>query len=310
MEKSSRKISAVKTAGNGRKTFMKTAIVTDTNSGITVEAGKKLGIYVLPMPVIVEDNCYLEGEDITNAELYKAMKDHREVSSSQPSPGSILSLWDSVFQDGFDEIVHIPMSSGLSGSCENAMQLALDYNGKVFVVDNHRISVTLMESVYDAKRLADSGFSAKEIKARLELSAYDASIYITVNSLEYLKKSGRITASAAAIAGILHIKPVLTIQGDKLDLFAKVRGIKQSERKMIEALKQDIATSFADIPAERLRIAAAGTFEKEEEAEAWRSQVQSAFPHASVYYAPLSCSIACHVSAGACGIAVSILLAQ
>lgn len=289
---------------------MKTAIVTDTNSGITVEAGKKLGIYVLPMPVIVEDNCYLEGEDITNAELYKAMKDHREVSSSQPSPGSILSLWDTVFQDGFDEIVHIPMSSGLSGSCENAMQLALDYNGKVFVVDNHRISVTLMESVYDAKRLADSGFSAKEIKARLELSAYDASIYITVNSLEYLKKSGRITASAAAIAGILHIKPVLTIQGDKLDLFAKVRGIKQSERKMIEALKQDIATRFADIPAERMRIAAAGTFEKEEEAEAWRSLVQSAFPHASVYYAPLSCSIACHVSAGACGIAVSILLAQ
>lgn len=289
---------------------MKTAIVTDTNSGITVEAGKKLGIYVLPMPVIVENNCYLEGEDITNAELYKAMKDHREVSSSQPSPGSILSLWDTVFQDGFDEIVHIPMSSGLSGSCENAMQLALDYNGKVFVVDNHRISVTLMESVYDAKRLADSGFPAKEIKARLELSAYDASIYITVNSLECLKKSGRITASAAAIAGILHIKPVLTIQGDKLDLFAKVRGIKQSERKMIEALKQDIATRFANIPAERMRIAAAGTFEKEEEAEAWRSLVQSAFPHASVYYAPLSCSIACHVSVGACGIAVSILLAQ
>lgn len=289
---------------------MKTAVVTDTNSGITVEAGKKLGIYVLPMPVIVEDNCYLEGEDITNAELYEAMKDHREVSSSQPSPGSILSLWDTVFQDGFDEIVYIPMSSGLSGSCENAMQLALDYNGKVFVVDNHRISVTLMESVYDAKRLADSGFPAKEIKARLELSAYDASIYITVNSLEYLKKSGRITASAAAIAGILNIKPVLTIQGDKLDLFAKVRGIKQSERKMIEALKQDIATRFADIPAERVRIAAAGTFEKEEEAEAWRSLVQSAFPHASVYYVPLSCSIACHVSVGACGIAVSILLAQ
>lgn len=156
----------------------------------------------------------------------------------------------------------------------------------------------------------DSGFSAGKIKARLELSAYDASIYITVNSLEYLKKSGRITASAAAIAGILNIKPVLTIQGDKLDLFAKVRGIKQSERKMIEALKQDIATRFADIPAERLRIAAAGTFEKEEEAEAWRSLVQSAFPHASVYYAPLSCSIACHVSVGACGIAVSILPAQ
>ncbi len=300
---------------------MKTAVVTDTNSGITVEAGKKLGIYVLPMPVIVEDSCYLEGEDITNAELYGAMKNHREVSSSQPSPGSILSLWNAVFKDGFENIVYIPMSSSLSGSCENAMQLSADYQGRVHVVDNHRISVTLMESVYDAKRLADSGHSAKEIKTMLEDSAYDASIYLSVNSLEYLKKSGRITASAAAIAGILNIKPVLTIQGDKLDLFAKVRGIKQSERKMIEALnicksfkngtvKQDIASRFAGIPAGRLRIATAGTFEKEEEAEAWRGLVQSEFPHASVYYVPLSCSIACHVGVGALGIGVSILLAQ
>ena len=289
---------------------MKTAVVTDTNSGITVEAGKKLGIYVLPMPVIVEDSCYLEGEDITNAELYGAMKNHREVSSSQPSPGSILSLWNAVFKDGFENIVYIPMSSSLSGSCENAMQLSADYQGRVHVVDNHRISVTLMESVYDAKRLADSGHSAKEIKTMLEESAYDASIYLSVNSLEYLKKSGRITASAAAIAGILNIKPVLTIQGDKLDLFAKVRGIKQSERKMIEALKQDIASRFAGIPAGRLRIATAGTFEKEEEAEAWRGLVQSEFPHASVYYVPLSCSIACHVGVGALGIGVSILLAQ
>lgn len=289
---------------------MKTAVVTDTNSGITVEEGRNLGIYVLPMPVIVENDCYLEGEDITNAELYEALNSHREVSSSQPSPGSIISLWDTVFQDGYDEIVYIPMSSGLSGSCENAMQLATDYNGKVFVVDNHRISVTLMESVHEAKRLADSGTPAEEIKTRLEASAYNASIYITVNSLEYLKKSGRITASAAAIAGILNIKPVLTIQGDKLDLSAKVRGMKQSEKKMIEALKQDIATRFADVPADRLRIATAGTFEKEAEAEAWRSLVQSEFPHASVYYAPLSCSIACHVGVGACGIGVSILPAQ
>lgn len=289
---------------------MKTAVVTDTNSGITVAEGRKNGIYVLPMPVIIENDCYLEGEDITNAELYDAMNRHREVSSSQPSPGSIISLWDTVLQDGYEEIVYIPMSSSLSGSCENAMQLAMDYGEKVHVVDNHRISVTLMESVYDAKRLADSGIPATEIKSRLENAAYDASIYLTVNSLEYLKKSGRITASAAAIAGILHIKPVLTIQGGKLDLSAKVRGMKQSEKKMTEALKQDIATRFADVPADRLRIATAGTFEREEEAEAWRSLVQSAFPHASVYYAPLSCSIACHVGVGACGIGVSILLAQ
>ena len=287
---------------------MKTAVLTDTNSGITVAEGEKLGIYVLPMPVIVQDHCYLEGVDITNEQLYKAMISDQEVSSSQPSPGEVMALWDRVFKDGYDEIVYIPMSSGLSGSCHSAAQLAEDYDGKVYVVDNHRISVTLMESVLDGKALAKQGKSACEIKKILEEQSYQASIYVAVDSLKYLKKSGRITASAAAIANMFSIKPVLSIQGEKLDLFAKVRGLKQSEKKMIEALKADLQTRFEDVPKERIRIATAGTFEDEEDSRKWQAYVQSAFPEADVYYVPLSCSIACHVGVNAVGVGATIIL--
>ena len=286
---------------------MKTAILTDTNSGITVEEGQIKGIYVLPMPVIIEGNCYLEGINITHEQLYQAMMNDKEVSSAQPSPGDVMAMWDAIFDDGYDEILYIPMSSSLSGSCHNAIQLALEYDSRVAVVDNHRISVTLMESVFDAKALAGKGLSAREIKAYLEEQAYQASIYITVDSLKYLKKSGRITPSAAAVASILNIKPVLSIQGEKLDLFAKTRGIRQSEKKMLEALQNDLATRFFEIPAERLQIGTAGTFEKKEDAEKWLAFVQSAFPQSSVYYFPLSCSIACHVGINALGIGVSVL---
>ncbi len=241
---------------------MKTAILTDTNSGITVEEGQIKGIYVLPMPVIIEGNCYLEGINITHEQLYQAMMNDKEVSSAQPSPGDVMAMWDAIFDDGYDEILYIPMSSSLSGSCHNAIQLALEYDSKVIVVDNHRISVTLMESVFDAKALAGKGLSAREIKAYLEEQAYQASIYITVDSLKYLKKSGRITPSAAAVASILNIKPVLSIQGEKLDLFAKTRGIRQSEKKMLEALQNDLATRFFEITAERLQICTSGNFEK------------------------------------------------
>lgn len=274
---------------------MRTAILTDTNSGLTVEEGKAAGIYVLPMPVIIEEKSYLEGIDITNEQLYEAIRTDKELSSSQPSPGDILAMWDQILGDGYDEIVYIPMSSGLSSTCSNAMQLAQEYDSKVQVVDNHRISVTLRESVYDAMALADQGHSAAEIKKRLEDFAYLATIYLTVPSLKYLLKGGRITPAAAAIANIFNIKPILTIQGEKLDLFAKVRGIKQSEKRMIEALKADLASRFSNIPSRRLLVATAGTFEKKEDADRWRGLVQSAFPESKISYSPLPCSIACHV---------------
>lgn len=285
---------------------MKTAIITDTNSGLTAEEGKRAGVYVLPMPVIIDGESYLEGVDITHTELYNALREDRDVCTSQPSPGDVMELWESAFADGYDEIVYIPMTSGLSSSCGSALQYAQDYDSKVFVVDNHRISATLAEAVFEAKALADGGYHAAEIKEMLEDAAYHASIYITVNSLKYLKKSGRITASAAAIASLLSIKPVLTIQGEKLDLFAKARGIKQSEKKMIEAIQADIRQRFSEIPPERLRVATAGTLESEEDAQRWQEQVQAAFPGQDVRYYPLSCSIACHVGTNAIGIAVTV----
>ena len=274
---------------------MKIAIATDTNSGITAMEGEKLGVFVLAMPVNLEETIHYEGIDITSEQLYDAMRQHRDVSTSQPSPGQLMELWDGILAKGYDEIVYIPMSSGLSGSCQSAALFAQDYDGKVQVVDNHRISVTQKESVISALRLVERGYDARQIRDFLEKHAYDASIYITVDSMEYLKKGGRVTPAAATLATVLNLKPVLTIQGDKLDAFAKVRGMKLAESKMIEAIHQDRAERFKDVPESRLLIETAGTLENGELAEHWRQQVQAEFPFAKVSYANLPCSIACHL---------------
>ena len=274
---------------------MKIAIATDTNSGITAMEGEKLDVFVLAMPVNLEETIHYEGIDITSEQLYDAMRQHRDVSTSQPSPGQLMELWDGILAKGYDEIVYIPMSSGLSGSCQSAALFAQDYDGRVQVVDNHRISVTQKESVISALRLVEQGYDAGQIRDFLEKHAYDASIYITVDSMEYLKKGGRGTPAAATLATVLNLKPVLTIQGDKLDAFAKVRGMKLAESKMIEAIHQDRAERFKDVPESRLLIETAGTLESGELAEHWRQQVQAEFPFAKVSYANLPCSIACHV---------------
>ena len=274
---------------------MKIAIATDTNSGITAMEGEKLGVFVLAMPVNLEETIHYEGIDITSEQMYDAMRQHRDVSTSQPSPGQLMELWDGILAKGYDEIVYIPMSSGLSGSCQSAALFAQDYDGRVQVVDNHRISVTQKESVISALRLVEQGYDAGQIRDFLEKHAYDASIYITVDSMEYLKKGGRVTPAAATLATVLNLKPVLTIQGDKLDAFAKVRGMKLAESKMIEAIHQDRAERFKDVPESRLLIETAGTLENGELAEHWRQQVQAEFPFAKVSYANLPCSIACHL---------------
>ena len=268
---------------------MKVAIATDTNSGMTRERAQAQGIYLLPMPVIIEDKMYLEGVDITSAQLYEAMHQHQTISSSQPSPGQILEFWDGILQDGYDEIVYIPMSSGLSNSCCNAIRFSQEYGGKVQVVDNHRISVTQETSAQCARILAQQGLRAAQIREYLEQRAYDASIYITVDSMEYLKKGGRITPAAAAFAAVLSLKPVLTIQGDK------------AEAKMIDAVRQDRLTRFGDVPDSQLRVETAGTFESEDRAERWRQLVQAEFPTIPVSYVQLPCSIACHVGINAVG---------
>ncbi|MBQ9279000.1 MAG: DegV family protein [Lachnospiraceae bacterium] len=285
---------------------MKTAIMTDTNSGITVQKGKEDGIFVLPMPVIVDNKDYLEGIDITHEDLYAAMRDGKDIHSSQPAIGAVSDMWDDILKQGYDEILYIPMSSGLSSSCEMAMGYAQKYNGKVLVADNHRISFSLYESVYDAKSYAQKGKKASEIKDALEKNAYNASIYITVNSLEYLKKSGRVTSAGAAIATVINLKPVLTIQGEKLDAYAKVRGMNTAKKKMLQALEEDLNTRFKDVPKEKLQLATAGTFEHKEDAEAWLDEVNNAFPGFEPYYLPLSCSIACHVGIDSVGTAIAV----
>ena len=286
---------------------MSIAIMTDTNSGITAEEGKQAGIYVLPMPILIDNTCYLEGINIKPEQMYEAMKSGYQSSTSQPSPGDILELWNSILGSGYDEIIHIPMASGLSGSCQNAALLSKEYRGKVYVVDNHRISVTQRESVLEAKRMADMGYSAVEIKEYLETTALQSSIYLTVASLKYLQRGGRLSSSSAVLGSVLNVKPILTIQGGKIDAFSKCRGIKMCERKMIEAIKNDMVNRFSNISAEKLRIAIAGSLQNQEDIAHWLDLVQSAFPNRNVYYNPLPCSIVSHVGPACMGIGVAVI---
>lgn len=285
---------------------MKIAILTDTNSGISSTEAEELGIFLIPMPVIIDDETFYEGQNITEEAFYQALASDKKVTTSQPSPADVLDYWDSLLQKGFDEVVYIPMSSGLSNSCHAAMGFAEDYDAKVFVVDNHRISVTLKSSVIMAKKLSDIGKSGSEIKSILEEDAYHSSIYISVNTLTYLKRGGRITPAAAMIGSVLNIKPILTIQGEKLDSFSKARSMKKCEQRMIEALLNDKEKRFSDVPNEQLSIGAAGTCLSEEEQLNWKHALEEAFPGADVFYNPLSVSIGCHTGPGAVGVGLSV----
>ncbi|MBR2561195.1 MAG: DegV family protein [Eubacterium sp.] len=280
---------------------MHTAIVTDTNSGMSIVEGERRGIFVLPMPVIIDGDMRLEGVNVSYSEVFRAMAEHKNVSTSQPSPGEVHDMWKKIFEKGYDELVYIPMSSGLSSSYASAKGLARDFGEKVQVVDNHRISLTLYESVLDAKALADQGKSAKQIRERLEEQTSDATIYLTVNSIEYLKKSGRITDAGIALAKLLKIKPVLTIQGERLDAFAKTRGILAAEKKMILATFHDLQERFYNTPKEHILVGAAGTLLTKEEIRRWSEKIKEAFPGYPFLYHPLSCSIACHTGPGAMG---------
>ena len=286
---------------------MKTAIMTDTNSGITVAEGEQNGIYVLPMPVIVGGECYTEGQNITHEELFAAMEAGKAVHTSQPAPGEVTDLWDRILSDGMDEIVYIPMSSGLSSSCEMAKTLAKEYAGKVFIADNHRISVTQRSSVYDALYLSQQGKIGAEIKAQLETAAFDASIYICVDTLKYLKKSNRITSAGASLATAMNLHPVLNIRGGKLDAQCVVRGEKHTQKTLIKLIENDLEKRFRYISPKDIVLYTAGTLVQPEDAEAWNSRVQKAFPDFQVTYHSLSCSIACHVGRNSLAIAMAIM---
>lgn len=279
----------------------KIAIVTDSNSGITQDQAKKMGVHVIPMPFYINETLYLEGVTLTQEEFYERLKNDEPISTSQPSPAEVCGLWDMILKEN-DEIVHIPMSSGLSNSCETAMGLARDYDEKVQVVDNQRISVTQYQSVVDALALRDAGKSAAEIKEVLEAEKLESSIYITLETLKYLKKGGRITPAAAAIGTVLNLKPVLQIQGEKLDAYAKVRGKKQAKRVMLKAAQEDMQERFAEYEKEGLMCIESAYTGNPEEAEEFKKEIEAAFPGHEVRMAPLSLSVACHIGYGALAI--------
>lgn len=282
---------------------MRIAVVTDSNSGITQAQGKELGIRVLPMPFMIDGKEYFEDISLTQQEFYDKMAEDLDISTSQPSPESILGLWDEIFEAyDYDEIVHIPMSSGLSGSCQTALVLAEDYDGRVQVVNNHRISVTQRQSALDAVRMAKGGMSAAQIKDELERTGSQSTIYITVDTLKYLKKGGRITPAAAALGTLLRLKPVLTIQGGKLDAYAKARTMKQAKSMMISALRHDLETRWDDKEAKNSHLEIAHT-DNEEAAFQLKEELLVLFPGADIHVDPLSLSVACHIGPGALAIA-------
>lgn len=282
----------------------KVAIITDSNSGITQEMGKELGIYVLPMPFTIDGKEFFEGITLTQKEFYEKLVQDADIATSQPSPESVLELWEGALKE-YEEVVHIPMSSGLSGSCETAIALAQDFDGRVQVVNNQRISITQRRSVIDAIALADQGKSALEIREQLEAEKLESSIYITLTTLKYLKKGGRITPAAAAIGTMLRLKPVLQIQGEKLDAFSKARTLNQAKTTMIDAIRNDIENRFGGVDAHEVYLDIAHT-NNDAEAERFRAEVEEAFPGYKVGYAdPLSLSVSCHIGDGALAIAAT-----
>lgn len=278
----------------------KVAVVTDSNSGITQREAKELGIRVVPMPFYIDGELYYEDITLSRKEFYEKLSGNADISTSQPSPADVMEIWEELLEE-YDEVVHIPMSSGLSTSCEMAMMLAKDFDGKVFVVNNQRISVTQRQAVLDALELAEAGKSGQEIHDILMKEKLEASIYITVDTLKYLKKGGRVTPAGAALGTVLNLKPVLTIQGEKLDAFAKVRGLKSAKKVMKEAMKKDLEERFG---GKKVHLEAAYTC-THEEAQEWKKELEEYFPGYEIHMDALSLSVACHIGPGAMAVACS-----
>ena len=283
---------------------MKIAVVTDSNSGITQKQASEMGIYVLPMPFMIDGETYFEDISLSHEEFYNRMEGNADISTSQPSPADVMKLWDELLET-YDQILHIPMSSGLSGSCETAMMLASDekYEDKVFVVNNQRISVTQAQSVKDALMLIELGADAGRVKERLEETKFDSIIFVAVDTLKYLKKGGRVTAAGAAIGTVLGIKPVLQIHGEKLDAFAKTRGVKQAKKKMIAAVRKELEERFQDGDFGKHAYLQSAYTKDEEAALKWKEELMAEFPGMEFQQDPLSLSVACHIGAGALAVA-------
>ena len=281
----------------------KIAIVTDSNSGIPQKEAQDLGVYVLSMPFFINGEEFFEDITLTQEEFYQKLDDNADISTSMPSPGSVTDLWNSLLER-YDEIVHIPMSSGLSGTCEAAIGLSKDFAGRVQVVDNQRISILQEQATLDAVTLKKAGKSAAEIKDILEEEKRNCSVYVTVDTLKYLKKGGRITPAAAALGSVLNIKPILTLNEEKLDAFAKARGLKSAKRTMLDAIAKDLNQRFISFEGEmELQIAHTTT---PDQVEQWTKEVREAFPQFDhILVRPLSLSVACHTGPGALAVGLS-----
>lgn len=281
----------------------KVRIITDSNSGITVEAARELGVTVLPMPFSINEEVYFEQESLTHEQFYEELAAGKDIMTTQPSPGQVMGIWDEALKE-YDEIVYIPMSSGLSGSYQTAAMLAEDYEGKVHVVNNQRISVTQRQSVLDALRLLKAGKSAKEIKDILEEDKFNSSIYLMVDTLVYLKKGGRITPAAAALGTLLKLKPVLQIQGERLDAFAKARTVSQAKSIIINAVKSDIDKRFGGLSKENISLHMAYAHDLDRILE-FKEEVLKEFPGYDINLYPLSLSVATHIGPGCIALAVT-----
>lgn len=287
----------------------KIAVLTDSNSGITQEQAKELGVYVIPMPFFIDGQQYFEGINLTQEEFYEKLKNDADISTSQPSVGELQDEWDKLLKE-YDEIVFIPMSSGLSGTCQTAAMLSDDYDGKVQVVNNQRISVTMRQSVLDAKLLVSKGYSAAQIKEVLEREKMQSSIYITLETLKYLKKGGRITPAAAAIGTVLNLKPVLQIQGEKLDAFSKTRGKNSAKKIMLKAMADDLEGRFKEC-AEKGRVHMEAAYAgNREEAEEWAKLIQETYPRLISTWIRFQLSVACHIGQGALAIAMTCYIPE
>ena len=284
---------------------MRICVITDDNSGFTKKEAAEIGIKVLRMPIIVDGEVFFQDENLSYNQFFKFLEEDKDIKTSQPSPGDVLKIWDEALKE-YDAIIHIPMTSGLSESCHSAQLLAEqeEYKGKVFVVDNHRISITLKRSVYDALNLIKQGKNPAEIKQILEETKSDSSIFVMVDTLKYLKKGGRVTPAGAALGATLHVKPVLQIMGGKLDAYAKVMGVKKAKRTMLDAIQHELENKFKNYSKDELDFAVAYTYDEEASIE-WQKEVEEKFRVTNTIRNPLSLSVSTHIGPGALAIAVS-----
>lgn len=282
---------------------MKTAIVADSNCGISKSEADNMGLFILPMPVCIENTFYYEGVDLDQENFFHHLANHDKIHTSQPSPADLLTMWENILNQGYDELVYIPMSSGLSSSFHTACRMAEEFRGKVYVADTHRVSVTQRHAVEDAIYLLMNGFDAASIKAELEKNALNSIIFVGVDDLDYLKKGGRITTAAAAMASVLNVKPLLVIGKNKIDAYEKVRGRKNCEKKLLQAIEER-ASRFKSQGYD-VRIGIAGSFLDEADLSDWYGRAKKGFPDDELLYDPLTCSVSSHVGPNAFGMGVS-----